>query len=301
MHTPQPAIFNETSKHYHYLEFQITHFEGFANLLKTALADLNPQNRLVSFGRQAWLNLTQNLPHLTLPASLVDFTTINGLEGHTAIGTQTDLFIWLQGDSLAEVFKIAMHLQNTLSPVADLVFDERGFDYFDSMDLIGFEDGTANPKTDELKQAAALVPHGQPGAGGSLVLCQQWVHNLTAWNQVPVSCQEKIVGRTKDTNEELEGDAMPSNSHVSRTDLKVDGVGMKIYRRSTPFGNLRQNGLMFLAFACHLQRFTTQLDSMYGLADGQVDQLMNYSKAVRGGYWFAPCEEDLARLLHTNV
>ncbi|BBP42324.1 Dyp-type peroxidase [Thiosulfativibrio zosterae] len=300
MHTPQPAIFNETAKHYHYLEFQITQFEGFSQHLKTALAGLKPSERMVSFGRQAWLNLTQNLPNLSLPESLVDFTTINGLEGHTALGTQTDLFIWLQGDSLAQVFQSAMAIENALRPVAELVFDERGFDYFNSMDLIGFEDGTANPKTTELKTAAAIIPMGQPGAGGSLVLCQQWLHNLSAWNQVPVSCQEKIVGRTKDTNEELEGDAMPSNSHVSRTDLKVDGVGMKIYRRSTPFGNLHQNGLMFLAFACDLKRFTTQLDSMYGLADGQIDQLMNYSKAIRGGYWFAPSEEDLAQLLQTN-
>lgn len=299
MKTPQDGIFNETSIHYHYLEFDINHYKGFGPALKTALKNTDFLTTVVSFGRQAWLNLSQNVLPNSLPESLVDFETLHGLEGHQALGTQSDVFIWLQGQSLSELFQQALQIQDILRPFASLVFDERGFDYFHSMDLIGFEDGTANPKTAELKRSAAVITQGQPGAGGSLVMCQKWVHNLAAWNQVPVHCQEAIVGRTKDTNEELEGDAMPSNSHVSRTDLKIDGEAMKIYRRSTPFGTLSENGLMFLAFACHLKRFTTQLDSMYGLRDGQIDQLLNYSKAVTGGYWFAPSQEDLDLLLNS--
>ena len=72
---------------------------------------------------------------------------------------------------------------------------------------------------------------------------------------------------------------------------------MKIYRRSAPFGTVKESGLLFLAFACELKRFTSQLESMYGHNNaGVIDQLLHYSKAVSGSYCFAPCEEDLAKV-----
>lgn len=298
MKSPQEGIFNENCDHFHYLEFNISNYTGVGKALDSALKKTDFLTTVISFGRQAWLNLSQEVLPNSTPESLVDFATIQGLNGHQALGTQSDVFIWLQGKSLPELFKQAQEIQQILLPFAQLCFDERGFDYFNSMDLIGFEDGTENPDTAELKRQAAVVAKGQPGVGGSLVMCQKWVHNLTAWNQVPVHCQEAIVGRTKDTNEELEGDAMPSDSHVSRTDVEIDGQKMEIYRRSTPFGTLTENGLMYLAFACDLKRFSSQLDSMYGLVDGETDQLLNYSKALTGGYWFAPCQEDLDLVLN---
>ncbi len=57
--------------------------------------------------------------------------------------------------------------------------------------------------------------------------------------------QERAIGRTKPDSIELEGDAMPPDSHVSRTDLKRDGEAVKIYRRSCPVGTVRDAGLYF--------------------------------------------------------
>jgi putative iron-dependent peroxidase len=92
---------------------------------------------------------------------------------------------------------------------------------------------------------------------------------------------------------------MPDDSHISRTDLTVEGVPMKIYRRSAPFGSVTEKGLLFLAFGCELVRFTSQLESMYGLTEDQkIDQLLNFSKAVTGSYWFAPSQEDLSEMLN---
>jgi len=293
--TPQAGIFKEGFQHMYFLEYQLTTQnlpvikQAITNSLQTDKVDV-----VLSFGKQAW----QILQPSWAPATLESFTTIYGQQGHKAISTQTDLFFWLQGHDIGEVFDQAMQIQNAMLTTAKLMLEQRGFDYHHNLDLIGFEDGTANPKTDKFKWDAAVIPTGQIGEGGSLVLSQKWVHDMIKWNQVPVHCQEGIVGRTKDENIELEGDAMPSDSHISRTDLKVDGVPMKIYRRSAPFGTLQEKGLLFLAFAKERIRFSAQLESMYGLTeDKKIDQLINYSTAVSSSYWFAPSVEDLEDVL----
>ena len=51
---------------------------------------------------------------------------------------------------------------------------------------------------------------------------------------------------------------MPATSHVSRTDVKLDGVAQKIYRRSAPYSADGEHGLYFLAFSCEQSRFDIQ-------------------------------------------
>jgi putative iron-dependent peroxidase len=179
-----------------------------------------------------------------------------------------------------------------MASVSTLELDEKGFKYHDSRDLTGFIDGTANPK-EEAARAAALVAGDGPGGGGAFVLTQRWVHDLDAFVELPVADQERVIGRTKPDSIELEGDAMPPDSQVSRTDVS----SAKIYRRSAPFGSVAEKGLYFLAFACDIGRFDLLLRRMYGVADGGIrDRLTVYSRPVTGSYWFAPSEEDVTGL-----
>jgi putative iron-dependent peroxidase len=123
------------------------------------------------------------------------------------------------------------------------------------------------------------------------------VHDLDAFNAMPQAEQEQVIGRTKPDSIELEGDAMPASSHVSRTDVSEDGVALKIYRRSAPFGSVGRHGLYFLAFSCDPHRFDVQLRRMFGVSgDGEHDRLIEFSEPVSGSYWFAPSIEDLAGL-----
>jgi len=298
--TPQIGIFQEGAKHMYFLEYTLLadDIQPLKNSLQISLQQHNDSTVVLGFGLHAW----QRLQPSWSPHSLANFQPLTGLEGHSAPSTQADIFYWIQGQDIAKVYDTVLHIHQCLKNHATLTLEQRGFDYHQKLDLIGFEDGSANPKTDSLKRDAACITIGKTGAGGSLVLSQKWVHDLEKWNQTPVHCQEKVVGRKKDTNEELTGNAMPNNSHISRTDLTIDGEAMKIYRRSAPFGTLAEKGLMFLAFGCELKRFSTQLDSMYGVAkeedqDQPIDQLLNYSKAVSSSYWFAPTQEDLAEML----
>ena len=159
--------------------------------------------------------------------------------------------------------------------------------------MIGFEDGTANPKSDDARADAALTDEG-----GSILLTQKWVHNLEKFEKIPVAEQEQIVGRTKYENLELQGDAMPSTSHVSRTDVDVEGVAQKVYRRSTPFGSVSEHGLYFVSFAKETQRHDIQLKRMYGeTEDGLSDRLTEFSVAKTGSYWYVPPSGQLKAML----
>ena len=92
---------------------------------------------------------------------------------------------------------------------------------------------------------------------------------------------------------------MPHDSHVSRTDLKHDGVAQKIYRRSAPYIQGDEAGLYFLAFSQSLSRFDYLLSSMFGqnkTEQAVSDRLLQYSTAQTGSYWFAPAQSQLAGL-----
>ncbi|MDA1090762.1 MAG: Dyp-type peroxidase, partial [Proteobacteria bacterium] len=299
MTTPQPGIFIEGGSHHHYLEYTVAP-GGDGEILNVAVADLSAfgarlppaAHMVIAFGPDLWARLSP----AAVPEGLRPFEAIDGVDGHAAPSTQRDLFVWIHGDRLDDVFDAALAIQGRLKAVADLAFDDRGFIRQEARDLTGFVDGTANPK-DDARFEAALVPEGQPGAGGAFVLTQQWVHDLDAFKALSPAEQEQVIGRTKPDSIELEGDAMPPDSHVSRTDVSEDGIALKIYRRSAPFGSAGRHGLYFLAFACNPHRFDVQLRRMFGVSgDGEHDRLIEFSEAVSGSYWFAPSVEDLQSL-----
>ncbi|MDP6389039.1 MAG: Dyp-type peroxidase [Alphaproteobacteria bacterium] len=293
MAAPQPGIFIEGNRHHTFLEYATDAPSGdIKAAVAESLKEVGTTHTVVAFGPDLWARLAPG----AAPDGLAPFAPIEGLDGKSAPSTQRDLLYWIQGAGADHVFDRMLAVHNAMQPVGDLELEQPGFVYHDSRDLTGFIDGTANPK-DEARLEAALVPDGEAGAGGALVLSQRWVHDLDAFNALPVAEQERVIGRTKADSIELEGDAMPADSHVSRTDLKVDGVAMKIWRRSVPFGSAAEVGLYFLAFACERLRFDVQLESMFGATgDGIRDRLTDFSRPVTGSYWFAPSAAELAAL-----
>ncbi len=296
MSEPQLGIFDESPPQNLFLEYALAPSADdqiLRSQLAAALAHpVAPgQTRVIGFGNDLWRRLVGD----GAPAKLKSFAALGDPNGFHAPATQEDIWIWLQAGAEDENFDLAMCLHTGLAPVAGLARETKGFSYHGDRDLIGFVDGTGNPKTDEAKRDAALIPEG---GGASYAFTQKWVHNLAKFNAVPVGQQEKIVGRTKVDDIELEGDDQPPDSHVSRTDLKEDGVALKVYRRSAPFGTITEHGLYFLAFACDPRRIDAQLESMYGLTgDGLHDRLIEYSQAVTGAWWYIPGTKELAGIL----
>ena len=96
------------------------------------------------------------------------------------------------------------------------------FIFGDSLDLSGFKDGTGNPEP-ERDVEVAVVPDGEPGAGGSFIIAQRWIHDLEAFNLLPVEEQEKVFGRTKADSTRLS--PQPSPSHLSHVELREGRTG----------------------------------------------------------------------------
>lgn len=293
MATPQVAIFSEDHPFHHHLEYRLT---GAVADLLPAITAIRKAARgddrvvlLIGFGAEVW----RQLDDAGAPAGLRSFEAVGPADGAHAPATQNDVWIWLQGPGPDVLLDTARRADHHLRAIADRMVDLAGFSYHGNRDLIGFVDGTANPKDREAKEAAALIP----GRGGTFAFTQKWLHDLDAFNALAVGEQEAVVGRTKVDDVELEGDAMPADSHVSRTDASLDGVALKIYRRSTPYGTVGEHGLFFVAFVCDLMRVQVQLERMYGVAgDGLHDRLIDYSTAVTGSYWYVPDTAELDRL-----
>jgi porphyrinogen peroxidase len=231
------------------------------------------------------------------PSDLAGFNDdLVGPDGYRVPATQADVFIWIAGSSYDANFDAAAQTIAELKPTVSLVRELTGWVYHHNRDLTGFQDGTENPDLVEAPDVV-LVPEGKPGAGGSVLLFQQWKHDFAAWRALPVAEQERVIGRTKPDSIELPEDRMPSDSHVERTTLVENGEEKKIFRRNMPYGDVGDHGTLFIGFAKERRPLHRMLERMVGVGDGIRDALTRYSIALTGSYYFVPALSTLARLL----
>ncbi|NIY93001.1 Dyp-type peroxidase [Vibrio diazotrophicus] len=241
----------------------------------------------VSFTKAFWQKL-----NVAMPEELIDFQPLG--EGNVlAPSTDVDVLIHCHSTRHDLLFYVLRTFLAETAEDVTVVDETYGFRYLDARDMTGFIDGTENPK-DEKRQEVALIQDGE-FAGGSYVLLQRFVHDLPAWNRLNIAAQEKVVGRTKPDSIEL--DDVPAASHVGRVDIKEEGKGLKIVRHSLPYGTASgEHGLLFISYCHTLHNMKVMLESMYGVTDGKTDQLLRFTHAVTGAYFFAPSQEMLASL-----
>lgn len=183
------------------------------------------------------------------PEGVTDFEQeVRGVDGYTMPATQHDLWLWAAGHAYHSVYDVARAAIAALAPVAHLATEVAGWTYKDSRDLTGFIDGTKNPSLAEAPEVA-LIADGAPGAGGSVLLVQQWLHDAPAFEALPQEEQEKVIGRTKQTSIELAEEVSGPASHVSRTTIEVNGVEEHIFRRNSPLGRRLRTGRCLSASA----------------------------------------------------
>jgi putative iron-dependent peroxidase len=152
------------------------------------------------------------------PAELHPFREVAGAR-HTAIATPGDLLFHIRAGRMDLCFELASQIMERLRGAVTVRDEVHGFKYFDERDLLGFVDGTENP-TGPAASTAVMIgaddPRQDPDfTGGSYVIVQKYLHDLTAWNALPVETQERAVGRTKLSDIELPDDVKPTDSHVA--------------------------------------------------------------------------------------
>jgi len=212
-----------------------------------------------------------------------------GCDDFVMPATQHDVVLWLSGSAYDVVFDMTRGAITALDPLAAVAREASAWSYRHDRDLTGFVDGTENPSLVDAPEVA-LVPQGRPGAGGSVLLLQQWAHDAAAWEALPVARQEQAMGRTKLDSVELE-DRAPS-SHVARTDQERFG---DVFRRNMPYGTATDHGTMFVGFSAEQRRLAAMLASMAGLDDGVRDELTYYTRPLSGAYYFVPSTQGIGR------
>ena len=121
--------------------------------------------------------------------------------------------------------------------VARVAAEQPAFTYRDGRDITGFIDGTANPPVRRAAEVA-LVPPGLPGAGGSHVLAMRWVHDLDAFERLPVEEQQRRDRANQARQRRADEAVRPPTAHIARVEITVDGAELQIFRRSVPYGTV---------------------------------------------------------------
>ena len=297
MTTPQQLVLSENFNFAIWVEADIVKPDeirsGCLNSL-SALSEIKQQfkndnvDMTLAFGADFWASLS----HKDEGGELKNFPAYgNG----KAAATQCDLLIHIQSLSFMANFAL---LQAVLSAFGDSIVvasEEQGYRLHEARGIEGFVDGTENPHEINKITEIGTIASDKTDAGGSYIVVQKYRHNLPLWGSYPLEKQEESVGRSKEKNIEFSREERHARSHLSRTNLKENGIGLKIVRRSLPYGKATgECGLIFCAYCHSLYNIEKQLQTMFGDIDGQTDFLLErLSRAVSGAYYFAPNIERL--------
>ena len=200
--------------------------------------------------------------------------------------TPAALWCWLRGSDRGELVHASRRIESVLSTDFELVKLIDAFQYRDSRDLSGYEDGTENPEGDEAIAAAIISGQGEGLDGSSFVAVQQWLHDLDYMDSMEEEEMDHIIGRRLSDNEEIE-DA-PISAHVKRTAQEDFDPEAFVLRRSMPWADESGEGLVFVAFGKSFDAFEALLNRMLGKDDGISDALFRVSQAISGNYFWCP-------------
>ena len=284
MSTFQQGILAPLPSANRYLSFQTARAEDVVRALGALREAIDTAHTVVGFGPSLVQGLDRKIdglkpfPDMSKPGAPVPFT-------------QVALWIWLRGEDHGEITLRSRAIEKLLAPAFVLDSAANAFRYADDRDLSGYEDGIENPEAEEAVETAFVSGKGPGLDGASFVAVQQWVHDFPSMEAIPGDEMDRIVGRRKSDNEELE-DA-PAYAHVKRTEQESFTPEAKVLRRSAPWADERRAGLYFVAFGHSFRAFEVQMRRMVGATDGVLDGLFRFTQPITGAFfWCPPAGED---------
>jgi putative iron-dependent peroxidase len=241
---------------------------------------------IMGIGSNAWDRLFGQ----PRPAELHPFREVRA-GGRHAVSTPGDFLFHIRAKHMDLCFELATQIMARIGNAVDPGDEVHGFKNFDDRDLVGFVDGTENPRGEEVAEAALVGEEDAAFAGGSYVMVQKYLHDMNGWNALSTEAQEKIIGRKKLSDIELDESVKPTCSHSSLTTIEENGKEMKILRDNMPFGNAAQGefGTYFIGYCRTPRTLEQMLENMFvGRPPGNYDRLLDFSRAVTGNLFFAP-------------
>jgi porphyrinogen peroxidase len=241
---------------------------------------------IMGFGSDVW----DRLFGLPRPAELHPFREIRSGPRH-AVSTPGDLIFHIRARHMDLCFELAMQVMARLEGAVTTVDEVHGFRYFDARDLLGFVDGTENPTGSVAADAVFIGDEDQAFTGGSYVIVQKYLHDLDAWNQLSTEAQERIIGRKKVSDIELDDSVKPTCAHNALTVIEENGKEIKILRDNMPFGRTGQGefGTYFIGYSRSPRTIEQMLENMFiGRPPGNYDRILDFSTAITGSLFFIP-------------
>src|SRR5208282_6374889 len=173
---------------------------------------------VMGFGSEPW----DRLFGTPRPAELHPFREIRS-GGRHAVATPGDLLFHIRAKRMDLCFELATQITGRLGDAVEPVDEVHGFRYFDDRDLIGFVDGTENPRGQEATDSVVIGDEDAAFAGGSYVIVQKYLHDMAGWDALSTEAQEGIIGRKKLSDIELDAAVKPTCSHSSLTTIEENG------------------------------------------------------------------------------
>lgn len=275
----QPGIFAPVPKLARYLFFSLNEATVLEDTLNAFAKAIDGEAVVVGFG----LSTLQ-----TLGAEVVGMRSFPvEVSGDIDIpSTPYALCCWLRGDDRGELMHQTRHLKKLLEPAFKLQKSIDAFQYGASLDLTGYEDGTENPEGAAALQAGFVQGAGDGMKGSSFLAIQQWVHDLDYFEAQSGQVRDHTFGRRISDNEEI--DDAPESAHVKRTAQEDFDPEAFVLRRSMPWADEDEMGLVFTAFGHSFDAFEALLNRMLGKDDGVVDALFTFTRPVSGSYFWCP-------------
>ncbi|MET8472664.1 Dyp-type peroxidase [Streptomyces sp. NPDC006422] len=298
MAEPQPVLLTPPAKAAVFLVVTIQ--PGGEPAVRDTLEELSALSRSVGFrdrdaalgcitgiGSTAWDRLFSG----PRPRELHSFQALAG-DRHLAPATPGDLLFHLRARRMDLCFELARVIIGRLGDAVRVVDEVHGFKYFDERDLLGFVDGSENPTGQAAAEAVFVGDEDPDFRGGSYVIVQKYLHDMAAWEALPAAEQEKVIGRTKTANIELDDDVKPADSHVAlNTIVDEDGTERQILRENMPFGSVGEGefGTYFIGYARTPDVTERMLRNMFlGDPPGTHDRILDFSTAVTGCLFHVP-------------
>jgi putative iron-dependent peroxidase len=241
---------------------------------------------VAAFGSDVWDRILGN----ARPRELHPFREIRSGERH-AVSTPGDVLFHIRAREMDLCFELVSQIMERIGGAVSSVDETHGFRYFDDRDLLGFVDGTENPRANAALKAALVGAEDSAFAGGSYVIIQKYLHDVSRWNALSTEQQELIIGRRKLSDIELSDSVKPSSAHNALTTIVENGAEVKILRDNMPFGQPSQAefGTYFIGYSRSPRTTEQMLENMFiGRPPGNYDRLLDFSRAVTGSLLFAP-------------
>jgi putative iron-dependent peroxidase len=279
MHTAQPGILAPVPRLARYLEFSLLPDADPSPAIEQLVEIVDGEDVVVGLGRSLVGALGREVDGLRLMPA-------HAGAGFDVPSTPSALWVWLRGGDRGDHVHRTHAVAEALAPALQVEQAIDAFQYGDSRDLTGYEDGTENPTGNEAIDAAIVQGRGAGLDGSSFVAAQQWVHDLSHFQSLPQPEQDHVIGRRKRDNEEL--DDAPEWAHVKRTAQESFTPEAFVLRRSMPWASAEGEGLVFTAFGKSFDAFEALLNRMVGAEDGIPDGLFRFTRPISGAYYWCP-------------